>query len=247
MLLDLQRTFRNTVAGPTDDAAALVTTPRRLAIYRNNVQKSLVDVLSAAFPVVQRIVGERFFFALARDFAVKHLPDVPHLSVYGAGFPDFISGHAETKTLPYLSDVARLEWLRGEAYFAADALALDPQALAGVPAQSVSALKLQLHPATRLMQSMFPVHRIWAVHQLGDGDIPAVDMSVAESALITRAQYQVTVREIDAADAVFVKACAKGENLEAAASAALATDEGFDLQGALQSHLMNGTFTSFSL
>lgn len=249
MLLDVQRRFRDIVTGKTDPAAEFVTAPqgrvsRRLGVYRNNVQKSLVDVLAAAFPVVQRIVGARFFSALAQDFAVRHLPDVPHLSVYGAGFANFIAAHAHTQELPYLSDVARLEWARGEAYFAADAPALDPQHLAEMPAEALPAATFRLHSAARLVRSTYPIHRIWELHQAEGADIPQVDMSVAECVLITRPQYQVIVREVSSADAAFVAACADGENLNAAASAAMAIDDAFDLQGALQQHFVNGTFTT---
>ena len=44
---------------------------RRFQVYRNNVFASLIEVVRARFPVVERLVGEEFFRAMARVF-VSH-------------------------------------------------------------------------------------------------------------------------------------------------------------------------------
>ncbi|MEO8121927.1 MAG: DNA-binding domain-containing protein, partial [Rhodoferax sp.] len=41
----------------------------RFAVYRNNVMVSLIDALADTYPVVQELVGEEFFRAMARVFA----------------------------------------------------------------------------------------------------------------------------------------------------------------------------------
>jgi hypothetical protein len=247
MLLELQRAFRRTVTG-RDDALTdyVVGQRRRIAVYRNTVQKGLVDVLAVAFPAVKRIVGEGFFLALARDFVIHHQPQVPQLSRYGADFADFIAAHDKTQALPYLPDVARLEWARGEAYFAADAAPLDPAALAAVPMDRLSDVKLVPHPAARLIRSRFPVHRIWSVNQPEVAEVPEVDMSVAEDVLITRPLYEVIVRLISPADATFVSSCIAGGSLGEATVAGLSAAEDFDLQSALQEHFFKATFAAIN-
>lgn len=252
MLLELQRTFRATVTSRDDAVAPLVRAAhgpvsRRIAVYRNTVQKSLIDVLAVAFPVTQRIVGERFFAAMARDFVVQHPPRAPQLSLYGDGFAAFIAAHQRTQGLPYLADVARLEWARGEAYFAADAPALDPAALAAIAPDQLVKVKLNPHPATRLMTSTHPIHRIWAVNQPDVADVPAIDMNVAESVLISRPLYEVHLRKITQANGAFVAACAQGQMLGEAVAQAFVAEPAFDFQAALQDHLINGTFTALTL
>lgn len=249
MLLELQRAFRATVTGEADAVAPFVCVARgpatrRIAVYRNTVQQSLVDTLATAFPVVVRIVGARFFRALARDFVVRFPPAVPQLALYGAGFPDFIAGHERTQMLPYLADVARLEWARGECYFAADAPPLDPSQLAGLAPERLAAARLTLHPAARLVRSPFPIHRIFMVNQPDVIAVPPVDMSIPEDVLLTRPGGRVDLRLIAQADAAFVAALAAGAALAQAADAALAADAAFDLQGALQQHFARGTFAA---
>jgi hypothetical protein len=250
--LDVQRQFRATVTGQEDVLAPLVRAlrgpvGRRIAVYRNTVQQSLVDILAVAFPSIQRIVGAEFFHALARSYVTTHPPSVPQLSLYGAEFAAFIATHPRTTELPYLADVAHLEWARSESYFAADAPYLDPARLSEVPHDRLGDLCFKLHPATRMIMSPFPVHRIWAVNQPDVEDVPVIDMTVAESAMATRQGHHVHVRLLATGDAAFVASAQAGESLGVAVVKALEADAMFDLQVALQAHLIGGTFTTIAL
>lgn len=211
-----------------------------IGVYRNTVQASLIDVLAAAFPVTQRIVGADFFHTLAGRFVVTAPPRVPQLSLYGDGFADFIAHEDVGRQLPYLADTSRLEWARGESYFAADALALDAARLAALGPDDIEHIVLTLHPATRLISSTFPIYRIWEVNQPAVTQVPRVDMTVGQWALVSRRGHHVVTREIVKADAAFLSAIIAGKTL-AAATAAI-TDARFDLQQALRDHFINGTF-----
>ena len=225
-LHDIQRLLRDTVLGTGD------IEERGLAVYRRTVQGSLVNALAAAFPVTRRIMGGKAFAEIARAFVLKHPPQRPQLSAYGDALPTALTNHE----LPYLADVARLEWAHTESYFAADAPVLDFTALAHQPAGAMAELRLTLHPATRVLPSRFPTQRIWDVNQ--QGDVPVVDMSVSECVLVTRKDHQVTSRVIAPENAAFLHKIAEGKPLGEAA-------EGLsDLQGALAAHFSGGTFRS---
>ncbi len=208
------------------------------AVHRNNVRGGLAETLAATFPVTRRIVGAKVFAGLADAFVRSAPPRAPQLSAYGAGFADFIAGHEIGRPLPYLSDVARLENARAESYFAADAAALTPARMAALSPEDMAAAVLALHPATRLVQSRFPIHRIWEVNQRDD--VPAVDMGVAETVLVTRPGMAMVMRKLSAADTALVQTA--GRSLGEAADAAMAVDAGFDLQGALAAHFTSATF-----
>lgn len=208
-------------------------------VHRNTVRGGLVDTLATAFPVTQRIVGVRAFATLADAFVRAEPPRVPQLSAYGTGFADFIAAGDVGQRLAYLADVARLEWARAESYFAADAPALDPTRLAALTPEEMERAVLRLHPATRLLESAFPIQRIWDVNQ--SDDVPAVDMRVAETVLVTRPGLQIVQRKIVPADAVLIKAIAAGATL---GKAAVVVDESFDLQAALAAHFVGATFAA---
>ena len=91
---------------------AITEDTRRFAVYRNNVYVSLVDALVAGFPKVHELVGDTFFRAMARDYAAEHPPKTPVLAFYGEDFGAFISGFQPAEGVPYLGDIARLEFAR---------------------------------------------------------------------------------------------------------------------------------------
>lgn len=252
MLRDLQRAFRAAVTSGSDGGlAAQVRASHgrvadRIDVYRTTVQESLAEVLATAFPVTQRIVGAAFFRRLAGAFVAAHPPGVPQLSAYGDALPDFIAAFAPARELPYLPDVARLEWARSDSYFAADAAHLAPATLQTLAPEDLETLELSLHPATRIVPSSFPILTIWEVNQPQVTDIPAVDMNVAQRVLVTRVDDVVPMREIGVGDMALVAALAAGAGLGDAAEMSLAVDAAFDLQTALQDHLLGGTFGEIS-
>jgi hypothetical protein len=248
MLLDLQDRFRAAVLG-TDDGplAGLVSAPgtlaARIGVHRNTVQTSLVETLRAAFPVVERIVGAAFFGQIARAHVMAAPPRLPQLFRYGHDFADFLTAADAVGVLPYLPDVARLEWARNESAFAADATALDPAALETLGDDALAGLRLVLHPATRIVPSRFPIVRIWQVNQPEVADVPVVDMSVAEAAIVSRRDGVVSLRRVSAGDAAFVAALESRQTLDEAVNAAFGQDAGFDVQACLFAHLSGGTFS----
>ena len=59
---------------------------QRLQIHRNNCRISLTEALKANYPVINRLVGEAFFEAMAAAFISACPPREPRLSAYGAAF-----------------------------------------------------------------------------------------------------------------------------------------------------------------
>lgn len=137
---------------------------RRFAVYRNNVQHGLSKALAARFPVVERLVGAQFFAAMARVFAARHPPAGPVLAEWGESFADFLGRFPPVAGLPYLPDVARLEWLRGEAFHAADAPVADTALLAQIAPER---LRLRLAPCVMAFEARFPAVSIWQANQPG--------------------------------------------------------------------------------
>ncbi len=247
-LHELQAAFgRALLAGTAAPlTAALVSdripAERRFAVHVNTVYGLLGDALEAAFPVACRLVGTPFFRMTTRAFIADHPPEVPHLAVFGDRFPDFLASFPPAAGVPYLAGVARLEWARVEAGFAADASPLDPATLQSVPPEDVAALVFRLHPSVRLIRSPWPICDVWFAH-LQD-PVPPVDVTKGgQAALVLRPADAVQVVALLPGDAALIDAIAGGASLAAAASAASEAEPGFDLQAALAGHLARGTFT----
>jgi hypothetical protein len=220
---------------------------KRFHIYRNNVFASLVTAIRTRFPAVERLVGEEFFRAMARLFVEAHPPRSPALFEYGADFPAFIAAFEPARDVPYLPDVARLEWLRSEAYHAADAAPIAPSALAEVPAESLGRLRLSLLPSARLFRSDWPAVSIWEANA---GDSDAADLGDdpgAEDALILRPQLDVLVLRLGPGGWAFAQSLADRAPLAEAADRAAADNAEFSLPQTLGALLAAGAISGLSL
>jgi hypothetical protein len=221
--------------------------PRRFAVYRNNVSVALIDALAANFPTTCRLVGQEFFHAMARAYALSEPPAAPVLLDYGAGFPGFIARFEPAVSLPYLADVARIERAWTEAYHAPEARLLDPAALSNVPQDQVAYLRFTLHPSVRIVRSRFPALTIWRMN-VADGVPAPLNLAAGgEDVLVARPEVDVEVRSIPAGGAEFITALAEGHNLVQAVKAVLAATAGFDLAANLTALLGAGIFAACSL
>ena len=206
----------------------------RFAVYRNNVMVSLIDALADTFPVVQALVGEEFFRAMARAFAQVSPPRSRLMVYYGDSFADFVASFPPAAPVPYLADVARLEMARVRAYHAADAAPVQPEALQAALAdpEQLLSLRLHVHPSVQVIESPFAVVSLWAAHQ-GALCMTSVDSDVAQTALVFRQGLDVDTLEFGAGNARFVKALQNDQSLLEAAEAAASSDPEFDLSHAL--------------
>ncbi len=249
MLRELQRDFSQSLLSGKGNGAAHIEAGKlgseeRLAIYRHNVYTNLTNALGDIFPVVQRIVGADFFREAARVF-IREVPSTSgDLNRYGGRFGDFLAAYPHAAELPYLPDVARLEWAWQEAFHAAEAVPLDLARLAAMPEERHGDLIFQLHPSAHLLASDFPLLDIWRVNQDGyEGDL-AVDWSAGRGYfLVFRPDREVGIAAIPAPDGRFLAALASGERLEAAIES-LGPEE-FDLQGFLLESVQSGLIVNF--
>jgi hypothetical protein len=226
-----------------------LTAAQRVAIYANNVQETLVCALRATFPVVERLVGERFF----RAAAVRHVRGYPSTSGdvrrYGDGFAHFLDQFAPAADLPYLGDVARLEWARNTSVDAPDAAQpLDLARLARIPETRWEEISFTLDPSARLVASLYPVDRIWQVNQDDARDDARVSLDEGGThLLLLRRAGEVAIHRLDLAEFAFLSALQRGEPLADALERGYEANEGFPLGSVLQKHIALGTFASWQL
>lgn len=199
---------------------------RRFAVYRNNVAVSLIDALGARFPVVKRLVGDEFFSAMANAFVLREPPVSPLLIHYGDTFPAFIEAFDAAKPLPYLADVARLEYARGRAYHAADAEPLPRAAFAALPPGRIGSARVILHPSVGVVASSYPVLSIWEVNQ--DRAVRAVPHWGAEAAVVARPFLEVETRRLLPGTDIFLLALQAGSTIAEAVEHAMAATPEFN-------------------
>lgn len=210
---------------------------KRFAVYRNNVIVSLIDALADSLPVTRELVGEAFFRAMARQFVRANPPRSPVLALYGDGFAEFIEAFPAASGVQYLADVARIELLRVQAWYAADADPIRTEEIGRLLAatEALPLVRFTLHPSLRLLRSPHAAVSLWAAHQSESAALALADVDPmqAETALVLRNGLEVEISAIGQGAATFIALLQQGAAFGQAAEQALAADRGFDLAASL--------------
>lgn len=241
-----QRAFAAALDDPALPPPALFTdcdAPARFAVYRNNSVVAAIGALEQQFPTVAALVGDEAFADLARAYAQNHPPRSPALWGYGEGFPDFLEDFlAECGALaqvPYLPDMARLDWARVKVLRAVEALPCPTARLAQLDPALLSEIRPVVHPALALVASPWPILAI------ARAQTEPVREWRGETALILRADAELVCLPCPPASAAFLRACLDGAPLGSAANAATQADENFDFGRTLVELTQIGAFVDF--
>ena len=238
----------NATAAVEGIASDGLTPDARLAIYRHHVSATLTDALKAAYPVVCRLVDERFFAYAADRFIAAHPPTSPCLSEYGDALADFLADFEPCRHLPYLPDVARLEWAMIRALNADDAPSLDHRALRDVSVADLPNLRLRFHPSLTLVASPWPIDRIWRMNQRDANPADVLDLAGgAARVAVRRHDDEVVLSALDPGAYALRRMLDGGHTLGEAAVAALAADASRDLVAMLRDLFADGSLVDFSL
>lgn len=217
-------------------------------VYRNNFRGNLHDTLASAYPVVEQLVGKDFFRHMTRVFIGQHHSRSGNLHLYGAELASFIASFEPARGLPYLADVAELEWACHCVYFADDAATLDVAMLAQIPAERYPDLLLHVHPACRLVRSRYPIAEIWHAHQPGAPEDFHIDLdSGACNALVSRRDGIAQVDDLTDAQASWLQCIQAGIPLEQATATILEQQPDFELQVTLARLVAQNTIMNFTL
>jgi len=213
-MITTQTAFRTAILDPASPPPNGVTNPddvqatKRFDVYRNNVAVSLTDALETAFPVVHKLVGLEFFRAMAGIYLRAHPPKSPVMMFYGDDMPDFLTGFAPARSVPYLPDVARLELALRHSYHAADATPIAPNALAQIAPDMLPNITFSFAPSVFVIPSRYPLQSIWASNTHGT-DV----MKGAQPTLITRPDFDPQVDALTPENSNVLTALIAGETL----------------------------------
>lgn len=257
-LAQLQREFLASLSAGGDTAATLArlrASPaqpdgeQRLGVYVNAARAIGRDALSATFPVVEQLVGRAFFNEAADRYLASHPSTSGDLHELGLSFADFLGEYSHASNLPYLPDVARLEWAMQQAFHAADADQLDLARLATVPAEQWDELRFQAAPGTAIIASPWPLLTLWRAHQPGESLPDDFDLDQGgETVVVHREGFECVARQLDAPALAILAATLDGQPLSAAL-----TDPAFNdvsagtLLAALQLMINEGILVNFTL
>lgn len=198
---------------------------RGLKAYQANAGALAERALAAAYPVLQQLIGEESFAALARVFWRQQPPQRGDMALWGEALPAFVEAADQLADEPYLADVARVEWALHAAASAADGPQA-PQGLHRLAEAEPERLRFAFVPGTALVRSPHPVASIWLAHQDAAVDdeqrFAPVRRAFAEgrgeTAFIVREGLKPALHAMDAAETGFVQSLMDGKSLHEALS-----------------------------
>ena len=238
------------IACHSDDQASEAAL--RMAVYQNNYAHSLREALKDSYPVVLRLVGDDFFHALAMEFIQNQPPLKASLQTYGLDFIQFILEHPQCEPLPFLADIAQIEYLYIQCFHAPEHEAINLNHLIAEEENDLPNVQFVAHPNVYLIASDYPALDIWYANLEEEVAEINLDECVASRILVYRNdELQVETVQLNDLAYQFCLNLIAGqtiseawENLLSSTSQPLEDD---DLNGMLTYFLGLGIFTGLSI
>ncbi len=245
-LREFQMSFKGYLTGSGEEAAIIAE--RFIAngfadnadIYRNNVRHAHVGALSAIYPAIRALVGDDYFDGLAARYANASPPVSAVLAGYGAGFADHLGSRPELSQVPFLPDVARLEWAMNEAFHAHSSFSFAPEQAAQFFADGAG--ELDLVASTRLLTLDHAALEIRSAALEGDAETIAALVPGRQHLAVFRVAGTVRAEPLSSGEFAFLRGLSVGGPLDSAIAAAFAAESDFSPAEALGRLLHLGVF-----
>jgi hypothetical protein len=204
------------------------TPDERFSIYKNNTHLILRDLLKDIFPVTTVLLGDKFLNYAAAEFIKTFPPESGDMNGYGADFPAYLAHLPQLNQFPYVPDVARLEWLAHESYLSPRRPAMTGAMLEA--AEDPLNLKLHIQPHVFLLQSAWPVDKLWHEVSAIGAALEGFKMEAADTfAAIYREERRIAVWTITEGGYRFLEYLQTDPRLAFAAEAALRAESSLPL------------------
>jgi hypothetical protein len=218
----------------------------RLQVYRNNVFGNFDSVLEIIYPTTKKIVGEDYFYDLCVKYRQKYNSKSGNLDEYGKYFSKLIGDLKKEHQLPYLKDLANLEWHYHWAYFAKDVPVFDLEKFQKFSQKDLFKVKFKLHPSCYLMTSKNPIYKIWAFSQKTNRKKSALTKPNKQYILIERANWKVNIYNLCESEFCFLKQLKSQQNIYQIYQDLSKKYQDFDIGSLINKYISIGVLSSFS-
>jgi len=188
----------------------------RIDIYRTSVHQGHANALKDIFKVCEKIVGERFFRVMAQCYFNEFKSTSPDAGNFGRFFPQFVKHYEHAKPLRYLPDVAKLELAWYDCFCGSEYKPLDLEGLAAISEEDADKLCFSLPGNAYLLQSAFPIIKIWQSAQDDYEGDETVNLDMGEDrVLVWRRGIEIFIEKLTDDEYEFCHACDEGYTLGA--------------------------------
>jgi len=227
----MQSRIRPSAAGGSGAALEVLNPQRgvpgteRLAVYAGGYVARIRQALAEVYEAIHHVVGERAFTELSHGYAQRHPSHEHNLSLAGRHLPAFLAEWPLTARLPFLPDLARLEWAVCRAFHAFEQPPLDVGRLSGLPLEAWDRARIVFQPSVGVVASAWPILDLWAARTTPRSAITIDLVDRPQRVLVFRQQLQVRCELVDERRCAVLEGLLAGRTL-GAVCAALAAQAG---------------------
>lgn len=169
----------------------------RLAIYANGYRLRLLEALSTDFPALHTLAGDDFFELIGRRYIEDHPSSHYSIRYFGRHLSSFLAETEPFSVTPVLSEMARLEWALTLAFDAADDPVLDESAVAALPREAWSTMRLRFHASVQRHEFQWNAPELWTAIDQQQAAEPPQAYAQPRAWLIWRREFQNYFRPLD--------------------------------------------------
>lgn len=133
----------------------------RLHVYAEGYVTRIQQALAEVYAAVRYVLGERAFRELAEGYAARYPSHDFSLTLAGRHLPEFLNGWPRTAQLPFLPDLARLEWKICQAFHAFEEPPVALSALTQLSPADWESARLTFQPSVGVIASAWPILDLW--------------------------------------------------------------------------------------
>jgi hypothetical protein len=157
----------------------------RIAVYRDGYPARVLEALREAYPAIANICGEGSFANLTRRYLRDRDVSRSSLNDVGRQLPDHCAQDPLAIALPFLADLARLEWSVLQAFHSRDGAPVDPSAFATWDMSDWERAVFTFQPSVSIGRSPWPVCDLWESRRTPRGEID-IDLAARPQAVLVR-------------------------------------------------------------
>ncbi len=192
--------------------------PRAMDVYKNNLHLQAQQVIENTFPTLSRLIGHRLS-TLASDFLQKYSFKQGDWGEWGSELPEFIVHYPMLSEFPYLTDVARLDWVIHQCERAADH-EQSPEKLLQLAECDLDNTFFICAPGLRVLSSQYPIVSIYQAHLEDELDLTQAQLKLrageGEFAIIWRKKWKALVKEVTVSEFNWVNLLISGYSIGSA-------------------------------
>jgi hypothetical protein len=219
-LAELQRAVAAHVLtgeGPSVDdwirVPAGVDEAARLAVHTHGYPARVTESLREAFPATANILGEGSFAVLAARY-LAHIPsELRNLNDIGAVLPEFLRSDGLKDDLPFLPDLAGLEWAVTVCFHAELASAFDASICSGWLTEDWERARIDFQPGLAVVRSPWPLRELRETRHLERTQIDVDLVDRPDCVLVRRRGFEVVVESIAEVEAEAIERLRAGTPL----------------------------------